>query len=78
MRLQAQLPLRMRQAVLDRRPGVLLKIRPVHGLQPQLPKRQFLEPLRLGPWLRVDELQLVAGRQDEISSRLGADADDPP
>ena len=75
MGLQAQPPLRMRQAVLDRQPGVLLAVGAVHRLQQQVREVQVLEPLRRRAVLRIDQLQFVAAGQRSGRAGLRADAD---
>src|SRR5690348_14477121 len=75
MRLQAEPPARMRQAVLERGPRVPLPVGPVHRLQKEMTEGQRLEPFRLGPDLRVDQLQLVSGPQQQLRPRFGAHAD---
>src|SRR5919204_6748197 len=75
VRLQAEPPLRMAQAVIDGARGVLGHVRPVHRLQRETLEGEAFEILRRGARLRVDQLQLVAFAQHEVRAGLGADAD---
>src|SRR5207302_177282 len=75
MRLQAQLPLRMGQAVLDGETGVLLALGPVHRLEQQVGEAEFLEQLRGRSLLRKYKLEIVAASQFQRCARLRADAD---
>src|SRR6266851_1788427 len=74
MGLQAQLPLRMGQAVLHREPGVLLTLGPVHRLQAQAREVQALEQAGVSVFLREDELELITTDQFQRRTCLRADA----
>src|SRR5215468_7136801 len=74
VRLQAEPPLRMAQAVIDGARGVLDHVRPVHRLQRETLEGKTLEILRACALLRIDQLQLVAFAEHEVRAGLGADA----
>src|SRR6185312_2250845 len=75
VRLQAEPPLRMRQAVFGRARGVGDDIRPVHRLQREALEGQAFEVRWGRALLRIDQLQLMALPEHELGSGLGADAD---
>ena len=64
----------MLEAITDSAPSILVALRTIHGLQEEMLKVEILEALRLGARLRKDQLQFVAGAQDEIASSFRADA----
>lgn len=74
--LQAETPLRVREAVIHRELRVLLQVGTIHGLQREMPKSEVLEPFRLRfPLrLRVYELELVPVEQLQRRCGLGAHA----
>src|SRR6266545_3634141 len=69
MRLQAESPARMRQAVRERRAGFGLARGPVHRLEEEMPEAERGVPLGLSSLLGVDQLELVARADPE--RRLG-------
>src|SRR6516225_3167270 len=75
MRLHAQPPLRMPQAIIDRARGILGNVRAVHRLQREALKGKTREILRLGTCLRINQLELMATAQHEVCTRFRADAD---
>src|SRR6185437_7510145 len=72
--LETQPPLRMRQAIADRCRGVRRPLRIVHRLQEEAGEGEAGVTLRLGAGLRVDQLEFIAVRLDEIRAGLRADA----
>src|SRR5579871_1233367 len=74
MRLQAESPLRMLQAIAQSEFGVFLATWAIHWLQEEVPEVQMLEALRLCSLLREDELQFLPGLEDERCARLGTHA----
>ena len=56
MDLQAEPPLRVRQAVLDRQRRVLVPLRAVHGLEQEPVEAEVLERLGRGARLGVNQL----------------------
>src|SRR4029079_4418727 len=74
VRLQAEPPLRMPQAIVDRPRGVLDDIRPIHRLQRETLEGERFEILRCRTWLRIDQFQLMAPAHHEIGSGFRADA----
>src|SRR5919201_1612123 len=74
VRLQAEPPLRMTQAIVDGSRGVIDHVRSVHWLQREALEGEPLEILRRSANLRIDQLQLVPFSQDEVRAGLGADA----
>src|SRR5215469_2398781 len=74
VRLQAEPPLRMLQAIAQGEFGVFLAARAIHRLQEEVLKVQVLEALRLRAFLWKDELQFLARVQNERRARLGAHA----
>jgi len=56
MRLQAQTPLRMTHAIVDRGAGVGLALWAIHGLQEEIRELGVRIALRLDAGLREDEL----------------------
>src|SRR5687768_8306687 len=75
MRLQAQPPARMREAIRERGRRVVREPGPVHGLQEEMIEAERLESLRLGAVLGKDELELVALAEAERRTGLRAYAD---
>src|SRR5204863_8891790 len=73
MRLQAEPPLRMAQAILDRARRVLDHVRAVHRLQREPFEIEAGKDFRRRVGLRVDQLQLMAAADHEVP-RFGADA----
>src|SRR5258706_124563 len=63
VRLQADPPARMRQAVFHRQPRIAFALRAIHRLQEEVTEIELFVLLRLGPGLRKNELQLVTGRK---------------
>src|SRR5262245_2654466 len=74
VRLEAQLPTRVAQAVGDGGCGILGNIGSVHRLQRESLEVEIDECFGRGSGLRIDKLQLVAMMNHEFASRLGADA----
>ena len=74
MGLQAQLPLRVGQAVLHGETGILLALRPVHRLKQPAGEIEFLEQLWGCLLLREDEFEFVAAGEFQWCARLWADA----
>src|SRR6266513_2881305 len=75
VRLQAELPLRMREAEADRQFSVLCAVRAVHRLHREAmeiepDKVEWVEPV-----LRHDNLQLMSTGDDERCAGFWADAD---
>src|SRR5258705_11776204 len=62
----------MRQAITDGELRVPDAFRSVHRLQREVAEIERSELLRRRAFLRVHQLELIAGTQDEIGSRLGA------
>ena len=75
MRLDAQTPAWVTQAVIDSELGIPGSFGSVHRLQEEVLEIESLEILRRRVLLRVNELELAAGRLDERCARFGADAD---
>ena len=75
MRLEAQAPPRVLEAVARREFGVRLELGAVHRLQEEVFELQPLELRGSNPMLRVDELQLVARALLDHGASLGAHAD---
>src|SRR5687768_2967144 len=75
VRLQAQSPARMAEAVLHREPRIRLDLRPIHRLHKEVSKIELLELLRLRSRLRIDELELVSRMHDKIRTGLGTDTE---
>src|SRR3954452_1252778 len=73
--LETELPLRVREAVLERELGVAGEVRPVHRLEVELSKVVCFEAVRLSIRLRIDELQFAPVSQDRLRAGLRADAD---
>ena len=69
MSLEAQSPLRVIQAVLDRRLGVLRLLRTIHGLQEKMLEAQALK--ELGPSLQLGEYQLELVTTHLVERRVG-------
>src|SRR3954447_26245719 len=74
MRLQAQPPLRMVQAIPNRRFGIRNTVRSVHRLEIETVELERGVTLRRAVLLREYELQLVAFRGDHVAVRFRADA----
>src|SRR5438105_14884943 len=74
MRLQAEPPLRMAQAILDRARRVLYHVRAVHWLQREPFEIEVGKGLRRRVGLRVDQLQLLAAADHEVRAGLRAGA----
>ena len=68
MRLQAQAPAWVSEAIAERGLGVGVAVRAVHGLQEEMAEPERLESCRvhtgLGAGLRKNQLQLVSGALD--------------
>ena len=84
MRLKAQAPLRVREAVCERRSSVRsrgLRCGPIHGLEIERVERQRRESFRLSVALLlwVNELELVPSLEHErrVGFRTDADVIDP-
>ncbi len=75
MRLQAEPPLRMAQAIVDRARGVLDHVGSVHRLQREALEGEIGEILRRRIRLRIDQLEFMAPAHHEIGAGLRADAD---
>ena len=75
MRLQAQLPARMVEAVAERERGVEIAGGSIHGLQEEVAEWETLKRSRLGATLRIDQLKLVPAALLELRAGLGAYAD---
>jgi hypothetical protein len=75
MHLQAQPPAGMRQTVGQGLLGMGGPVRPIQGLQEEVAKVEPGEAFRGRLRLRIDQLQFVAGPQDQLGIGLGADAD---
>src|SRR3954467_8188921 len=75
MRLQAEPPAWMVQAVPKRRSGIGLSVRSVHRLKEEVAKPQILKPIWLRPDLRVNQLDLVAPHRNHPRPGLGAHAE---
>src|SRR5919112_1524080 len=73
MRLKAQPPARMCQAVVKRGIGVGLLVRTIHGLQKELPEGKPLEQLGLGACLGKNQLDLVPTLYGQACAGLRAD-----
>jgi kynurenine formamidase len=78
--LQAELPLRMGEAEADRPFGVAgaplwIQTGAVHRLHREAAEIEIGEIARIEPLLRHDDLQLIAGRDDECGAGFRADAD---
>jgi hypothetical protein len=73
--LQAELPLRVLEAILDGPPRILHDIKPVHRLQQESLESEMRECLRWPVGLRIDQLQLVAFPDRQFAIRFRADAD---
>src|SRR6202043_2906809 len=72
--LQAQLPLRMREAIGNRARGVVGDLRPVHRLERKTANRKPGETSRRGARLRIDQLEFVARADAKLRSGFRADA----
>lgn len=75
MRLHAQSPLRMLQAVFDREVRILLAVGAIHRLQVKVSEVQPVVLAGLGFRLRVDQLQFITGNNDQFGTGFGADTD---
>ena len=64
----------MRETVRQRLSSILIALRPVHGLEKELPKIQLLERFGIESRLRIDQLELVAVAERERCPGFGADA----
>jgi hypothetical protein len=73
--LQAQLPLGMGHAVLERKLGIRLACWSVHGLQKEVLEHKRTVPVRFGTFLRVDEFEFVTGVHDQLGTCFRTDAD---
>src|SRR3954464_6023823 len=73
--LQAEPPLRMAQAVVDRARGVFDQFGPVHRLQRKAFEIEPRQIFRRGPCLRIHQLQFVAAADHQSGAGLRADAD---
>src|SRR5258708_8127447 len=74
VRLHAESPLGMAQAVVDRPRGVLGRVRTVHRLQREPLEGKAEVVLRRGALLRIDQLQFVTPAYHEIGAGFRADA----
>src|SRR5262249_28792613 len=72
--LEAQPPAWMLQAVAHRSHGILRELRPIHGLQKEMVKRQPFEPFRLRAYLGIDKFELISVAKCETRSRFWAHA----
>src|SRR5437899_2257464 len=75
VRLQAQPPGRMPQAIVHRLRHVAGEVRTVHRLQGKALESKAGEIFRRRLRLRIDELQFVTGPDTQIGAGLGADAE---
>lgn len=75
VRLQAQLPLGVGQTVFERKLRIGLACWSVHGLQKEVLERKRTVPVRLGPFLRVNEFEFVTGLHDQFGMCFRTDAD---
>src|SRR6185503_20463945 len=75
VRLNAQSPTRVREAVLDRRSCVFGEVRTVHRLQEELLEVQRLQRRRIERRLRKYQLQLIAAAENPFRSGLRTHAD---
>src|SRR6478736_5758778 len=66
MRLQAEPPARVRETILERGP--------IHGLKKEVVEREVGVALRRRAVLGIDQLELIARADHEVSLRLGAHA----
>src|SRR6476660_9241141 len=73
--LQAESPLRMAQAVVDRARGVFDHIGAVHRLQRKTFEIEPRKFFRRRAFLRIDQLQFVAAAHDQPGAGFRADAD---
>src|SRR6185369_14764467 len=75
VRLQAEPPLRMAQAVVDHACGIVGDLGPVHRLQREAREGEVREILRPRAGLRVDQFQLMPVPDHELGTGFRADAD---
>src|SRR6476619_1427159 len=75
VRLQAEPPLRMAQAIVDRPRGVFDHVGPVHRLQRKAFEIEPRKVFRRSSFLRIDQLQFVAAAHHEAGAGFRADAD---
>lgn len=73
MRLYAEAPARMGQAISDCLASVVSEVRPVHRLNEEILEVEVLEQRRIKLRLRKNELELAAFPLNEIGPRLGTD-----
>src|SRR5919108_1227166 len=71
MRLEAESPARVVQAVAERRRGIGLASRPVHRLEKEMAEVERLEPRGVGARLGIDQLELVAPAHLQWGTCLG-------
>lgn len=75
MGLDAELPLRMLETVLQSKPGVIGLIRSVHGLQVEVLEFQLFEALRQSAFLRKYQLELTPTPYQKLGARFGTYTD---
>src|SRR3954462_7490417 len=74
VRLQAEPPLRMMQAVVDRAHGVFDNVRSVHRLQREPFEIKTDKAFRRGVRLRIDQLEFMPPAYHEVGAGFRADA----
>src|ERR1035437_5306363 len=72
MRLQRQAPLGVRETVAGCQTRIVRLLRAVHGLQEKMFEFQLRIAFRIGPGLRIDQLQFVAAPELEFRAVLRA------
>ena len=75
MRLQAEPPAWMRQAVLQRGRCIRLPVGAVHRLQEEMIETEMGKLVRLRTDLGKDEFELIPAGDDQVGSGLGTDAE---
>ena len=74
MKLDAQCPTGVPEAVFQRQARVGFPVRPVHRLQEEGAKEEVFEGFRRNSALRKDQLQFIPGLEEEFGTGLRADA----
>ena len=67
--------MRMSAAIIDRKRGVFLALRPIHRLQEKMIESEFFKPFRRRIRLRIDEFQFIAAHLQQSVFALRTDAD---